>query len=62
MIHLTDPKEGNGYTYSHELGIQGMQANLGLNQKQIIRKINILTRTRRRQTRQYKSALMRAVT
>ena len=41
VIHLTDPAEGNGYTYTHDLGIQGMQDNLGLSSDQIIRKINI---------------------
>lgn len=41
VIHLTDPAEGNGYTYTHDLGIQGMQDNLGLTDEQIVRKINI---------------------
>lgn len=41
VLHLTDPAEGNGYTYTHDLGIQGMQNNLGLSSDQIIRKINI---------------------
>lgn len=41
VIHLTDPAEGNGYTYTHDLGIQGMQSNLGLSEEQIIRKINV---------------------
>ena len=41
LIHLTDPAEGSGYTYTHELGIQGMQDNLGLSNEQVIRKINI---------------------
>lgn len=41
IIHLTDPAEGSGYTYTHELGIQGMQDNLGLSNEQVIRKINI---------------------
>lgn len=41
VIHLTDPAEGSGYTYSHDLGIQGMQQNLGLSDDQIIRKINV---------------------
>ena len=29
VIHLSDPAEGSGYTYTHDLGIQGMQQNLG---------------------------------
>lgn len=41
VIHLTDPSEGSGYTYTHDLGIQGMQDNLGLSSDQIIRKINV---------------------
>jgi basic membrane protein A len=41
VIHLTDPAEGSGYTYTHDLGIQGMQNNLGLRDDQVIRKINV---------------------
>ncbi len=41
VIHLTDPAEGSGYTYTHDLGIQGMQNNLGLSDDQIVRKINV---------------------
>ena len=41
VIHITDPAEGAGYTYTHDLGIQGMQKNLDLKDEQIIRKINI---------------------
>ncbi|MGL4344985.1 MAG: BMP family ABC transporter substrate-binding protein [Cellulosilyticaceae bacterium] len=41
VLHLTDPAEGSGYTYSHELGIRGMQDNLGLQDEQIIRKLNV---------------------
>ena len=41
VIHLSDPAEGSGYTYTHDLGIQGMQDNLGLSSDQIIRKINV---------------------
>lgn len=41
VLHLTDPAEGSGYTYTHDLGIQGMQKNLGLSDEQIVRKINI---------------------
>lgn len=41
VIHLTDPSEGSGYTYTHDLGIQGMQNNLGLRDDQIVRKINV---------------------
>lgn len=41
VIHITDPAEGSGYTYTHDLGIQGMQKNLGLTDEQIIRKNNV---------------------
>ena len=41
VIHLSDPSEGSGYTYTHDLGIQGMQQNLGLSDDQIVRKINV---------------------
>lgn len=41
VLHLTDPAEGSGYTYTHDLGIQGMQTNLGLSADQIVRKINV---------------------
>ena len=41
VIHLSDPAEGSGYTYTHDIGIQGMQQNLGLSDDQIVRKINI---------------------
>lgn len=41
VIHLSDPAESSGYTYTHDLGIQGMQQNLGLSDDQIVRKINI---------------------
>lgn len=41
VIHITDPAEGAGYTYTHDLGIQGMQKNLGLSDDQIVRKINV---------------------
>lgn len=41
VIHLSDPADGSGYTYTHDLGIQGMQQNLNLSDDQIVRKINI---------------------
>lgn len=41
VVHLSDPAEGSGYTYTHDIGIQGMQQNLGLSDSQIIRKNNI---------------------
>ena len=41
VIHLSDSAEGSGYTYTHDIGIMGMQQNLGLSDSQIIRKINV---------------------
>jgi basic membrane protein A len=41
VIHITNPAEGAGYTYTHDVGIQGMQKNIGLNDNQIIRKNNV---------------------
>ena len=35
VLHLSDPAEGSGYTYTHDLGIQGMQQNLGLSDDQL---------------------------
>lgn len=39
VLYISDPSEGSGYSYTHDLGIQGMQENLGLNSEQIERKI-----------------------
>ncbi len=41
VIHIGNPADGSGYTYAHDLGIQGMQANLGLEDSQIVRKNNV---------------------
>lgn len=41
VVHLSDPAEGSGYTFTHDLGIQQMQQNLGLSDDQIVRKINV---------------------
>ena len=41
VIHITDPAEGSGYTYTHDIGIQDMQKNLGLSDGQIVRKNNV---------------------
>lgn len=41
VIHITDPSEGSGYTYTHDLGIVDMQKNLGLADSQIVRKNNV---------------------
>lgn len=39
VLYISDPKEGDGYSYTHDLGIMGMQSNLGLSEEQIERKI-----------------------
>lgn len=41
VIHISDPAEGSGYTFTHDQGIVGMQKNLDLRDDQIIRKINV---------------------
>lgn len=41
VIHISDPAEGSGYTYTHDQGIVGMQENLGLSDEQIVRKNNV---------------------
>lgn len=39
VLYISDPGEGTGYSYTHDLGILGMQNNLGLSDEQIVRKI-----------------------
>lgn len=41
VIHIGDPDAGSGYSYAHDLGIQDMQKNLGLDDAQIVRKNNV---------------------
>ena len=41
VLHISDPADGSGYSYTHDLGIQGMQENLGLSAEQIVRKVSI---------------------
>ena len=41
VIHIGNPADGSGYTYAHDLGIQGMQENIGLSDDQIVRKNNV---------------------
>lgn len=39
VLYISDPAEGSGYSYTHDLGIQGMQQNLGIKDSQIHRVI-----------------------
>lgn len=39
VLYISDPSEGSGYSYTHDLGIRGMQKNLGLKDSQIEREI-----------------------
>lgn len=39
VLYISDPADGSGYSYTHDLGILGMQSNLGLSDDQIERKI-----------------------
>lgn len=41
VIHIGNPADGSGYTYAHDQGIVGMQASLGLDDSQIVRKNNV---------------------
>lgn len=41
VIHITDPAEGSGFTYAQDEGIKEMQKSIGLDDSQIVRKINI---------------------
>ncbi len=41
VVHIGDPADGSGYSYTHDLGIVEMQKNLGLKDEQIVRKLNI---------------------
>ena len=53
VLYISDPDEGSGYSYTHDLGIVGMQENLGLSDDQIERKI-VMTLTQRRRRKQSK--------
>lgn len=41
VLYIGSASDTSGYTYAHELGIQGMIANLGLKDDQVVRKENI---------------------
>lgn len=41
VIHIGDPADGSGYSYTHDIGIVEMQNQMGLADEQIIRKNNI---------------------
>ena len=41
VIHIGDPADGSGYSYTHDVGIVEMQKALGLKDDQIVRKLNI---------------------
>lgn len=41
ILYIGSADEASGYTYAHELGIQGMIANIGLSEDQVVRKENI---------------------
>ena len=41
VIHIGNPADGSGYSYTHDVCIQDMQAALGLSDDQIIRKNNV---------------------
>lgn len=39
VLFISDPSEGSGYSYTHDLGILGMQDNIALSDNQIERKV-----------------------
>ncbi|MDY2789402.1 MAG: BMP family ABC transporter substrate-binding protein [Lachnospiraceae bacterium] len=41
VLYIGSASDTSGYTYAHELGIQGMKSNIGLSEDQIVRKENI---------------------
>ena len=41
VLYIGSASETSGYTYTHELGIQGMVNNLGLDSSQVVRKENV---------------------
>ncbi len=42
VIHIGNPADGSGYSYAHDLGIQAMQKELGLeDNKDVVRKNNV---------------------
>ena len=41
VIHISNPAEGSGYTYTHDQGIVEMQKALGLSDSQIVRKNDV---------------------
>lgn len=41
VIHIGNPADGSGYSYTHDQGIVAMQQTLGLEDSQIIRKNNV---------------------
>lgn len=41
VIHIGNPADGSGYSYTHDLGIVGMQEAIGLTDEQIVRKNNV---------------------
>lgn len=41
VLYIGNASDTSGYTYAHELGIQGMQSNIGLSEDQVVRKENI---------------------
>lgn len=61
VIHLSDPAEGSGYSYTHDLGIQGMQENLGLSDSQIIRRSMLMIQAKKTPTKQFRTASMKVV-
>lgn len=41
VLHIGDPADGSGYSYTHQVGIDEMKADLGLSDDQVVLKINV---------------------
>lgn len=41
VLYIGSASETSGYTYAHEIGIQGMANNIGLDEEQIVREENV---------------------
>ena len=49
VLYIGSASETSGYTYAHEIGIQGMANNIGLDESQIVRKGKISTTVTKKQ-------------
>ena len=60
VLHLSDPAEGSGYTYTHDLGIQGISRIWDYQMIRSSARLMSMTVIRRRPDRQFRNVLMKA--